>query len=157
MTIILWIVTVLFLGISFYLKKKETLKALNKAKKMMASMLPQIVVILLILGLILGIIPPDYIQEILGENQTGFGVIIASIFGSITIIPAFVAFPLVGSLVDQGANYSVAAAFLTTLTMVGVATITLEKKQFGRKFTVLRNSISFGAAMVIAIVLGMVM
>lgn len=157
MTIILWIVTVLFLGISFYLKKKETLKALNKAKKMMASMLPQIVVILLILGLILGIIPPDYIQEILGENQTGFGVIIASIFGSITIIPAFVAFPLVGSLVDQGANYSVAAAFLTTLTMVGVATITLEKKQFGRKFTVLRNSISFGAAIVIAIVLGMVM
>jgi len=157
MTIILWIITAVLLGVSFYLKKKETIGALKKAKKMMASMLPQIVVILLALGLILGIIPPDYIQQVLGENQTVVGVIIASVFGSITIIPAFVAFPLVGSLVEQGANYAVAAAFLTTLTMVGIATITLEKKQFGTKFTVLRNSISFGAAIVIALILGMVM
>ena len=157
MTLVLWIITGIFIGISFYLKKKETLNALKKAKKMMGSMLPQIIMILLIIGLILGLIPPEYIQQVLGENQTIIGVIIASVFGSITIIPGFVAFPLVGSLVNSGANYAVAAAFLTTLTMVGVATISLEKKQFGLRFTLLRNSLSFGAAIVIALVLGMVM
>lgn len=157
MTIILWSLTALFLGISYYLKKKETLNGFKKAKKMISSMLPPILMILLVIGLILGVIPPETIEKVLGENQTVVSVIIASVFGSITIIPGFVAFPLVGSLVDQGANYAVAAAFLTTLTMVGIATMSLEKKQFGMKFTILRNSLSFGAAIVIALVLGMVM
>lgn len=157
MTIALWSITAVFLGISYYLKKKETIKGFNKAKKMISSMLPQILLILLIIGLILGIIPTETIQKVLGQNQTVISVIIASIFGSITIIPGFVAFPLVGSLVDQGANYAVAAAFLTTLTMVGVATFTLENKQFGMKFTIYRNLFSFGAAIVIALILGMVM
>jgi len=157
MTIILWIITAVLLGISFYLKKKETLNAIKKAKKMMGTMMPQILMILLVLGILLGIMPPEYIEKILGENQTVLSVVIASVFGSVTIIPAFVAFPLVGSIVDQGASYAVAAAFLTTLTMVGIATISLEKKQFGTKFTVLRNTLSFGAALVIALVLGLVM
>lgn len=157
MTIALWVITVVLVGISFHLRKKETKKAFNKAVKMMKSMMPQIMMILLVVGLILGIMPPEYIQQVLGENQTIISIIIASLFGSVTIIPAFVAFPLVGSLVTSGASYAVAAAFLTTLTMVGIATVTLEKKQFGTKFTLLRNSLSFGAAIVIALVLGMVM
>lgn len=157
MTIILWVITAFFIGLSLYLKKAETIKGLKKAKKMMLTMMPQILMILLVIGLVLGMIPPDTIQKVLGENQTVLAVIIASLFGSATIIPGFVAFPLVGSLVDQGANYAVAAAFLTTLTMVGVATISLEKKQFGLKFTLYRNALSFGAAIVIALVLGAVM
>lgn len=157
MTIVLWIITGIFLGVSYYLKKKETINGLKKAKKMMSSMLPQILMILLVIGLILGIIPPETIQQLLGENQTVVSVIIASVFGSITIIPGFVAFPLVGSIVDQGANYAVAAAFITTLTMVGIATISIENKQFGMKFTLTRNALSFAAAIVIALVLGMVM
>jgi len=157
MTIILWSITAVFLGVSYKLKKRETVNGFKKAKKMISSMLPQILMILLVIGLILGIIPTETIQKVLGENQTIVSVIIASVFGSITIIPGFVAFPLVGSLVDQGANYAVAAAFLTTLTMVGVATFSLEKKQFGTKFTILRNVFSFGGAIVIALILGMVM
>lgn len=58
--------------------------------------------------------------------------VVSALVGSITLIPAFVAFPLVGSLVDVGASIVPAVAFLTTLTMVGIVTFPLEKKEFGQ-------------------------
>jgi uncharacterized membrane protein YraQ (UPF0718 family) len=80
----------------------------------------------------------------------------SAIVGSITLIPAFVAFPLVGSLVDAGASVVPAVAFLTTLTMVGVVTFSLEKKEFGLKFAFVRNTLSFGFAVFIALFMGVV-
>jgi uncharacterized membrane protein YraQ (UPF0718 family) len=83
--------------------------------------------------------------------------IIAAIAGSITLIPAFVAFPLVGSLVNVGASIIPAVAFLTTLTMVGVVTFPLEKKEFGVKFALVRNLLSFVAALLIAMAMGVIL
>ena len=79
---------------------------------------------------------------------------VSAAVGSVTLIPAFVAFPLVGSLIDVGASIVPAAAFLTTLTMVGVVTFPLEKREFGIKFALTRNLLSFGFAVVIALVMG---
>jgi len=53
-----------------------------------------------------------------------------SLIGTITLIPAFVAFPLVGSLMDSGAGIVTLTAFLTTLTMVGFVTFPLESRTF---------------------------
>ncbi|NLB50375.1 MAG: permease, partial [Clostridiaceae bacterium] len=46
---------------------------------------------------------------------------------------------------------------LTTLTMVGIVTLPLEKKTFGVKFTVARNGLSFLFALLIALAMGVVM
>ena len=77
--------------------------------------------------------------------------------GSITLIPAFVAFPLVGSLVSVGASIVPAVAFLTTLTMVGVVTFPLEKKEFGIKFALIRNGMSIFFAVIIALAMGVIL
>jgi uncharacterized membrane protein YraQ (UPF0718 family) len=77
--------------------------------------------------------------------------------GSITLIPAFVAFPLVGSLVNAGASIVPAVAFLTTLTMVGVVTYPLEKKEFGKKIRRDPQLMSFGFAIAIALMMGVVL
>ncbi|NLX74993.1 MAG: permease, partial [Synergistaceae bacterium] len=45
-------------------------------------------------------------------------------------------------------------AFLTTLTMVGIVTFPLEKKEFGTKFTAIRNGFSFIFAIIIALIMG---
>jgi uncharacterized membrane protein YraQ (UPF0718 family) len=82
--------------------------------------------------------------------------IISALVGSITLIPAFVALPLVGSFVDVGASIVPAVAFLTTLTMVGVVTFPLEKQEFGMKFTVTRNALSFIFAVIIALTMGVI-
>jgi uncharacterized membrane protein YraQ (UPF0718 family) len=59
--------------------------------------------------------------------------------------------------VDAGASIVPAVAFLTTLTMVGVVTFPLEKKEFGLKFAVMRNTLSFISAIAIALVMGVVL
>jgi hypothetical protein len=58
-------------------------------------------------------------------------------------LQAFIAFPLAGAFLRQGADVRSVAAFVTTLVMVGVATTPLEIKFFGRKFTSWRNGLSF--------------
>jgi len=82
------------------------------------------------------------------------GVLFASLFGSITLMPGFIAFPLCGILLKKGVLYMVLSAFTTTLMMVGVLTYPIEKEYFGIKVTIMRNIISFFIALVVAVMTG---
>lgn len=156
-TLIFLLVAVVLTILSLIKNKKKTFAAMKKSKSMMGNMLGQIVAIIFLIGLVLTIIPPDTIKTVMGSSNTFLSTIIGAIAGSITLIPAFVAFPLVGSLVDAGASIVPAVAFLTTLTMVGVVTFPLEKREFGTKFALTRNLMSFGFAIIIALVMGVIL
>ncbi len=154
-TIILWGIAVIALIISTIKDKERTFNAMKMAKGMMKNMIGQIIAILLFIGLILTFIPPETIKDVMGgDSNLMIATVIAALVGSITLIPAFVAFPLVGSIVDMGANIMPAAAFLTTLTMVGLVTFPLEKQTFGIQFAFSRNIMSFIFALVIAVMMG---
>lgn len=153
-TILFWAVAIILFVISLIKDKKKTFEGMKKSKKMMGNMASEIIAIIFLIGLILTFIPPETIKKVLGSSNVLITTILSALAGSITLIPAFVAFPLVGSLVDAGANIVPVVAFLTTLTMVGIVTFPLEKKEFGTKFTVIRNALSFGFAIVIALVMG---
>ncbi|QXM06608.1 permease [Crassaminicella indica] len=156
-TISLWGITGIMFVVSLIKDKKKTFHSMQMARGMMKNMIGQILGILFLIGLILTFIPPETIKGMLGKSNLFFSTIISGALGSITLIPAFVAFPLVGSLVDVGISIVPAVAFLTTLTMVGVVTFPLEKQEFGMKFTVIRNALSFVFAMVIALIMGVIM
>jgi len=153
-TISLWVITGIAFVVSMKKDKGKTLNSMKMARSMMGNMIGEIIGILFLIGLILTFIPPETIKTVLGQSNAVFSTIIAALVGSITLIPAFVAFPLVGSLVDVGASIVPAVAFLTTLTMVGVVTFPLEKREFGLKFTLARNGLSFVFAVIIAVVMG---
>jgi len=153
----LWGITGLTFIASLVKDKQKTFNSMKMAKGMMKNMVGQIVGILLLIGLILTFIPPEVIKSTLGESNTFISTIVSALAGSITLIPAFVAFPLVGSLVDAGASIIPAVAFLTTLTMVGLVTFPLEKREFGLKFAIIRNIFSFVFAVIIALVMGVIM
>lgn len=150
----LWIITGICFIISIIKDKEKTFCSMKMAKGMMKNMIGQIIGILFLIGLILTFIPPEIIKQYLGSANVVKSSIVSALIGSITLIPAFVAFPLVGSLVDMGASIVPAVAFLTTLTMVGFVTFPLEKQEFGRKFAIARNSLSFVFALIIALVMG---
>lgn len=156
-TLIFLLVAIVLTILSLIKNKKKTFAAMKKSKSMMSNMLGQIVAIIFLIGLVLTIIPPDTIKTVMGSSNTFLSTIIGAVAGSITLIPAFVAFPLVGSLVDAGASIVPAVAFLTTLTMVGVVTFPLEKREFGTKFALTRNLMSFGFAVVIALAMGVIL
>lgn len=156
-TLIFWAVAIVLTIISLVRNRQKTFAAMKKSKGMMGSMLSEILAIIFLIGLVLTFIPPETIKNALGSANVYLATVIAALAGSITLIPAFVAFPLVGSLVNAGASIVPAVAFLTTLTMVGVVTYPLEKKEFGKKFAVTRNLMSFGFAIAIALMMGVVL
>ena len=153
-TLVLWIVTGTWLIGSLIKDKKKILNSIKMSSGLMKNMIWEIVAILFLIGLILSFIPPDTIKHYLGGSNTLISTIVSALVGSITLIPAFVAFPLVGSLVNAGASVIPVVAFLTTLTMVGFVTFPLEKREFGLRFSLIRNSLSFGFAIIIALLMG---
>lgn len=156
-TIAFWVIAIVLTVVSLMKDKKKTFVAMKKSKGMMGNMLSEIVAIIFLIGLILTFIPPETIKSVLGSANTYVSTVIAALVGSITLIPAFVAFPLVGSLVDAGASIVPAVAFLTTLTMVGIVTFSLEKKEFGTKFAITRNMLSFCFAIIVALTMGVIL
>ncbi len=156
-TKVLWLITGIWFIISMIKDKKRTLDAMKMSKKMMGNMLGQIIAILFLIGLILTFIPPHVINEYLGGSNIFLATVVSALIGSITLIPAFVAFPLVGSIVDMGASIVPAVAFLTTLTMVGFVTFNLEKQEFGKKFALARNRLSFIFAIAISMIMGVIL
>ncbi len=155
-TIAIWIGTLIFLGFSFAKSKEKTKRALKMAFNMGKGMAISIFTIIFAIGFILTLIPPSDIAEFVGKQSTFIATIASALLGTITLVPAFIAFPLVGTLVDAGVNIVPSVAFLTTLTMVGVVTFPLERKEFGAKFTTVRNGLSFVFAIIIALIMGVI-
>ena len=139
---------------SFLANRKKTLSALKIAAKRFVKILPAFLTMIILVSIVLFLIPDEVIPKYLGGSNKFIGVIFASLFGSITLMPGFIAFPLAGILLKEGVAYMVLAAFTTTLMMVGILTAPIEKAYFGIKVTVIRNIVSFFIALVITVVIG---
>jgi len=137
--------------------RSKTQKAFKVASKALVKMLPSLIAVVGLVGLIVGLVPPEVIQRYLGQGSGPAGTLIAALVGSITLIPSMVSFPLAASLLRSGATVTTIAAFITTLTMVGVVTAPLEIKELGRRFTLVRNGLSFVFALIIALLMGVVL
>lgn len=155
-TLAIWVGTLIFLGISLAKDKVKTKQALKMALGMGKGMVASILSIVFAIGLILTLLPPTEIAAFLSGQSVLLATIGGALLGTITLVPAFIAFPLVGTLVNAGVSVIPSVAFLTTLTMVGIVTFPLEKKAFGVKFTAIRNGLSFLFAIAIALVMGVV-
>ncbi|OPX91257.1 MAG: hypothetical protein A4E53_00723 [Pelotomaculum sp. PtaB.Bin104] len=125
-TIILYILALGLLIFSFIKDKKKTKMALKKAWKAFENILPQFLSILIIIGILLAVLSPETISKMVGRQSGWIGMVIASVIGSITLIPGFVAFPLASALLKSGAGIMQIAVFISTLMMVGIVTVPVE-------------------------------
>jgi len=151
-----YITTLVLLILSYVKDKKRTRMALVKGVKSLVNILGQFSAILILVGLMLTFISPGTISAILGARAGAAGMFVASVLGSITIIPGFVAFPLAKSLLDRGAGIMQIAVLLSTLMMVGVLTMPLEFRYLGRRETYLRNGFAYLWSFVAAAIMGLV-
>ena len=155
-TYILYGITILLLAVSFFKDRKKTKMSLKKAWKAFENILPEFLVVILLVGLLLAVMNPEVISRIIGSDSGWFGVALAAVVGSITLIPGFVAFPMASMLLNGGAGYMQIGAFISTLMMVGVVTMPVEMKYFGKKLTILRNVLAFIFSFIVAYVIGVV-
>lgn len=150
----LYIATGLAVLISFIANRKKTLKALKISLKRFLNILPAFLDMLILVSIVLFLVPDRVISNYLGSNNMLAGVLLASFFGSITLMPGFIAFPLCGILLKKGVLYMVLSAFTTSLMMVGVLTYPIEKDYFGTRVTIVRNVVSLFIALIVAVMTG---
>lgn len=153
---IFYILTAILLIISFSKDKTKTKKALLKGWKSFANILPQMLGIITTVGIIIALLNPEVISKIIGGSSGYLGVTLAAIVGSITLIPGFIAFPTAAILLKNGAGYMQIGAFISSLMMVGLMTMPMEIKFFGKKSTFIRNALAFAFSFFVAFVIGKV-
>lgn len=153
---ILYILTISLVLLSWYKDKQKTKQSLKTAWKSFKNILPQLLGIITTVGIIIAFLNPETIGRIIGESSGWYGVILAAIVGSVTLIPGFVAFPTAAILLNNGAGYMQLGAFISSLMMVGIMTIPVEIKFFGKKVTILRNILAFIFSLFVAIIIGKV-
>lgn len=156
-TYILYGLAGIALAISFFKDRNKTKMALKKAWKSFENILPQFLSIIIIIGLAFAVLSPETIISLLGTRSGIWGVLGAAVIGSITLIPGFIAFPLAAALLKSGAGYMQIAAFVSTLMMVGIITLPLEIKTFGKRAAIIRNISAFVFSLIAAVVIGVVL
>jgi uncharacterized membrane protein YraQ (UPF0718 family) len=135
---------------------RKTLTGMLRGLKMLWAILPMLVGIIAGVSIILAAVPPESLTRVVGgEGPLPF--LVASLVGSLALIPGVVAYPLAALLRDQGASTGVLAAFITTLMMVGILTLPLEIRYLGRRVALLRNALAFVGALVVAFVMALVL
>ena len=155
--IIINLIALVWLIFSVVKNKSKTKESLKIALKTFLRTLPNIIIIIIFIGFLLGFLPPNIISRVVGEQAGFLGILITAVLGSVLFVPALISFPLAASLLKGGASIMSVAAFITTLTMVGVVTLPLEIKEMGKKMTILRNVFSFIFAIIIALIIGVIL
>lgn len=146
-------ITALILAVSFIADRQKTLSGLRRGLKMFLGILPALLNMLVLVSIALAFVPQHTMVRWLGANSGVTGFAVAAVIGSIALIPGFVAFPLAALLLKSGAGYAVVAVFITTLMMVGVVTLPLESRYFGRPVALMRNGLRFIGALIVGLLI----
>jgi len=154
---ILYGVTLALVIVSLIKSREKTKMVFKKAWKAFENMLPQFLGVIILVGLVLAFLDPQTISRLIGQSSGWLGVTVAAVIGAVTLIPGIIAFPTAALLIAGGAGYMQIGAFISTLMMVGVVTLPIEFKFFGKKFAIIRNVLAFAFAFAVAFVIGKVM
>jgi len=152
---ILIFISVVCLILSLAVDQRKTFEGIKRGLKMFLNLLPALLIVLILVSVFLYLVPDKTIIKLLGAKSGVMGVVIAAAVGSIALIPAFIAFPLAKILLVKGVSYTVVAVFITTLIMVGVLTLPVEFKYFGKKAAIMRNVLSFFGAIIVGLLIGL--
>jgi len=151
----LYAITTTSLVLSVIADRQKTQQALKIAGKRFINILPDLLIIIVIASVVLFLIPSETIAKYLGKDNKYIAVFLAMLFGSVTMMPGFIAFPMCGLLLNQGVPYFILGAFSTTLMMVGIVTFPLERSFLGTKTALIRNTISLVIAVIVALTIGL--
>jgi len=151
------VLTVILTLISLAFDKKKTWKGIKKGAKQFINILPTLLSVIILISTVLYFVSDDVLMKYLGADAGIGAYFSAGMIGAVAILPGFIAYPLAGILVKSGVSLSVIAVFISTLKMVGILTIPIEKRYFGLKVTLMRNTLSFVGALIVGIMMALIL
>ena len=132
-------------------------KGLKTGAKQLGSILPTFLAVFGLVGLFEVFVPPSLIEQWMGAASGAQSLLVGAAVGSVAAGPPPTAFPIAASLLRGGAWMPAVGAFIASWVLVGIASLPLEAKTFGWRFALLRNGLSFLAAMAIGLGMGWVL
>jgi len=135
----------------------RTAQALLTAWKITLQVLPVLFFIFILMGTLQAFVPKETIAGLLGAKSGPGGVLLAEAVGCFALIQPAAVFPFSGYLLRSGASYAAIAGFVLTAILIGISTLPLEAKLLGIRFTAARNILTFGAAFLVALVIGWIL
>ena len=156
LSLTLYGLTALALALSYAKNPAGTRQGVRLGLRSLVNLAPTLLGMVALVALGLALLPPDTLSDLFHRSGLAGFAVIATV-GSLVSMPAPVAFPLAGSLMRLGVSLPSLAAFITTLTMVGVVTAPLEVAHFGRRFTLVRQVLSFLLALSVGALMGVVL
>lgn len=123
--------------------------------KQLRSILATFLAVFGLVGLFQVFIPPAMIQQWLGASSGFTSLLVGAGVGSVAAGPPPAAYPIAATLLESGAWPPAIAAFIVSWVLVGVASLPFEAKIFGWRFAIVRNALSFVAAGLIGLGVGL--
>ena len=151
------LIAIILMAISLLKDKQRTKEAIKATFKIFYVVMPVLIFVFVLMGLIQVYISRETIASILGQKSGALGIIYAELIGSIALFLPPAVFPFGGYLHNNGASYGSIAGFVFTAILIGVTTLPLEFKLFGKRFTIARNIFTFVLAFFIALLMEVIL
>ena len=155
-TLILYSTALIFLFLSWRKSREKTRAALRKAWKSCVGVLPLFFAILLCMGFLLAFVDESVIRQVVGKESGMLGIALSGLIGSVTLIPAFAAYPAAAELLRVTGGYAQITMLITSLMMVGIVTLPMESRFFGLKAALWRNGRGLVYSFALAVFVGAV-
>ena len=155
-TLILYSTALIFLFLSWRKSREKTRAALRKAWKSCVGVLPLFFAILLCMGFLLAFVDESVIRQAVGKESGMAGIALSGLIGSVTLIPAFAAYPAAAELLRVTGGYAQITMLITSRMMVGLVTLPMESRFFGLKAALWRNGLGLVYSFALAVFVGAV-
>lgn len=136
---------------------KKTKEALKVSGKMALTVFPVLFLIFILMGVISVFVSKETIALWLGSGKGLFGIILGEFVGTFALIQPAAVFPFAGVLLNKGASYGAIFGFVMTAILIGISTLPVEIKFFGKRFTIVRNLLTFILVFSLAMIIEVIM
>jgi len=124
--------------------------AIRKALRQLASMLPILVGVVLLIGLVRATVPPSTVLAVFNGN-TLRDTFLGSVMGSVLAGNPINSYVIGEQLLRDGVSLYAVGAFVVTWVTVGFVQLPAESIALGRKFALYRNGLAFLISIPIAL------
>ncbi len=130
----------------------QFVSALKKTKNFLVMAIPIIISVLLLIALVSQVVDFSKIKNIFIFNNF-INAILGAVAGSLAAGNPITSYVLAGEFLKYGVHFVVVVAFVLTWVTVGIVQLPAEIVMLGKKFAILRNTLSFISAIFIALLM----
>ena len=142
-TIIMAVIAIALLIIGYQKGGGEHILGLKAAWILLLQIIPLLIFAFIVAGMVQYLVPTEIISRWVGAESGLRGLLLGTVFGSITPGGPFVTMPIAAGLLRTGASIGTMVAFMTAWSLLGIHRLPMEVGVLGWKFALIRLACVF--------------